>query len=251
MNEPSDQLDTLLRQWASQHEPSADRLEQLRARIVQTAAGAQPSMKPAAATWQTNAFRLAMGLVAAAAVILLVVAVGRNPKVTPPDQNAGEFSQAHLPEEHLRRMMSEMNSLFDQRLAWVAETNQEFSVGLDEQNLPPSTGPRVAVRIVVVQRESDSDRWQTVWSGDIATRSEQRVDVLSERDGSQLHLWTYVLPDGNVSIDTELALSKTTPAWMSSAVQQPDVPMKVLAVQRDDREFQIWQTAIVLPEASL
>ncbi len=248
MNEPSDQFDPLLEQWASRREPTAERLAKLRGEILRQATGVQP-LSSASLNWLTKVGRGAAAALAVAALLGVSVLVWRGQPVVEPV--VAELPQTRLPQQHLSKLLAEMNALFDERLAWVAETNREVLIGLDDENVKTSSGARIAVRIVVLQKQPDSDRWQTVWTGDIATRSEARVQV-SQHDGSQLQLWAHVLPDGAVSIDSQFARSSTeAPIWTSSAIQQPDIPTQIVSEEHGDGEFRVWQTALLLPEASL
>jgi hypothetical protein len=141
-----------------------------------------------------------------------------------------------------------MDRLFSERLAWVAETNQDVSLGLDETS--STGGPRVAVRVVVLKRMADAKTWQPIWIGDVVSRPEELVQ-LSTSDTSRLSLWTHLLPDGALAVDTELGIEDSGTVWSSSSVQQSQVPQQVLFARAQGGEFQVWQTVALFPEDAL
>jgi hypothetical protein len=249
MSDESQQIDERLRQWARHTAPAADRLLRLRQEIM--AQATRPDSTAVSSTgqrwWQTIAGRAAIALIALS--LLMVVMLRPRPATV---SGPSPSSIALLPEAHLQKLVAEIERLFDDRLAWVAETNDDVLLGIEPSASPAAGGPRVAVRVVVLQRSTPSGPWQAVWMGDVAARAEELVQVDSPGDGSQLKLWTYILPDGAVSVDTELAMPKGGPrTWKSSSVQQPQVPLQLLSNRQGDAEFQVWPTAAVLTEGAL
>jgi hypothetical protein len=248
MSDESNELDQQLQRWARHSAPSEDRLRRLRREILNRAipVPAGPSLA-APAWWQRVAGRAALAVMALS-VLLAVMFLPREKK------NAAGPSPAaiaSLPEAHLQKLLAEVERLFDDHLAWVAETNNDVSLGIEPSGSSGSDRPRVAVRVVVMQRSSPTDPWLAIWKGDVAARAEELVQVDSPGDGSQLKLWTYVLPDGAVSVDSELAMPGAPAMWKSTSVQQPQVPLQVLSNRQGDAEYQVWQTAAVLPESAL
>jgi hypothetical protein len=250
MKHEPDQLDGLLQQWARQHEPSDEHLWQLRQEIVERSALpgtiAPPSIAAGPRRWApTQRLALAVALAGVALVVASALWPSSRQKslATPLPAAVNQ-----IPQRHLSVLLAETKSLFGQRLAWVAETDQDVSLGLDESDLQPPADTHVAVRVVVFQRGSRQDAWRPIWKGDVLTRAEELIHVTSSSDGSQWSLWTHVLPDGAVSIDSELAVPKRDLAsWKTTSVQQPQVPCRLVATQRGGDEFQVWQTAAVVP----
>jgi hypothetical protein len=248
MNKSPDELDRLLHQWARHNEASPQRLEHLRERLAQNAEVVSAPSVPRR-SWSMFA---AGGIAASLLALSVMIALWPSLQNRPAPAAALPSEVAPIPESHLLALFAEMERVFDNRVAWVAETNHEVLLGLEQAARSTPADRRVAVRVVVLQRESPSDPWRAVWKGDVATRSEELVSVASERDGARLDLWTHVLPDGAVTVDFELAgLVSQSKAWRSSSVQQPQTPTAVLSVQQRDSEFQVWQNATLLPEETL
>jgi hypothetical protein len=246
-DEPNTQLDQRLRQWADEREPGSDRLARLRQAILAQTAHATATPAATLQWWQSVSGR---ALAAALTVLAIVAALTLWPR-TPTARPLAEPSPGSpVPQAHLQALVSEMERVFDRRLVWVAETNREVLLGIEDADTS-SAGPHVAVRVVVLQRSSSAEPWQAVWTGDVAGRSEELVRVTSPRDGSRLNLWTHVLPDGAVSVDTELAVGESGSTWKSTSVQQPQVPQRILSTRQGTSEFQVWQTAAILQEGAL
>jgi hypothetical protein len=247
INEQPEKVDELLAAWSQHHAPSALQLANLQARILAESAASSGKVARPARGWRLSrqVLPFAAALVCCALAVTLVLQFGGErpaPSAAPP-------AASQLPLEHLQTLLSEMDRLFDERLAWVAETNETIALGLDEKSF--ARGPHVVVRVVVLKRSPDANSWQPVWTGDVVSRSEERVQIRSASDASRLSLWTHVLPDGAVAVDTELGLESNGPVWNSSTVQQSLVPLQVLSARAQGGEFQIWQTAALLPEAEL
>jgi hypothetical protein len=247
MNNEPDQLDHLLQQWVDRHEPSDAHLARLRQQILAQASGTP--LISSSANWQRSV-GLRAAIAALAACVLLAVA-WLQPR--PLEKVALEVptGAVHVPAEHLQAIVAEMERLFEGRLAWIGETNQDIALGIpgDDREIPE--GSHVAVRVVVLKRPSPSAPWQALWIGDVVSHSDELVEVVAPRDGSRLSLWAHLLPDGAVTIDTELAVGNDDKRWTSSTVQQPAVPTQI-ALRRDGTaEYQVWQTAAILPEGAL
>jgi hypothetical protein len=254
MNNEPDQLDGLLQRWASQHEPSAERLLQLRQHIIERSQApadvASPSVCPAERKWSPAA-RLALA-VALSGVVLVVASILWPESQQRPLATRPPAAVQQIPRRHLHGLLAEMQQLFGHRLAWVAETDRDFSLGIDEGDSQELDAAHVAVHVVVFQRSAGQDKWRPIWQGDVLTRAEELIHVTSSNDSSQWSLWTHVLPDGAVSIDTELAVAKgNLAAWKSTSVQQPEVPCQVAASEQGGDEFQVWQTAAIVPNIAV
>jgi hypothetical protein len=249
MNNPPDDLDRLLNRWASKNEPSAERIDRLKARIAEASKSSNEVNLTASGRWNNSAtLAMAISLLA----LLLLVAFWPFGTDSPAPVATLSNPETDVPQEHLQTLFAEMERLFDSRLAWVAETENEVSLGIDPSPQHASSGQRVGVRVVVLKRDLATAPWKAVWTGDVAARSEEFVSLASESGGARLNLWTFVLPDGAVTVDMELAgLGAESATWRSNSVQQPQVPIAVLSARQGNAEIQIWQTAIVLQENTL
>lgn len=252
LNDRYENLDELLHNWAQRHEPSPDRLSRLRERFT-VAASMSPAMvetnrRPAKAVWRQPVPLISLLVALSILVALLVWPRSKNVQAPRPTAtNLGE-----IPQTHLQALTAEMDNLFDHRLAWVAETNRDVSLGLEDSPSHATSGQYIAVRVVVMHRGTHEPQWQPVWTSDVVSRSEELIQVSSASDGAKLRLWTHLLPDGAMSVDTELVLGGpgSTP-WISTSIQQPEVPSKMLSIRQGQDEFEVWQTATVLGRESL
>src|SRR4051812_34855445 len=118
MSESPDQLDPLLQRWASSHEPSAERLALLRQKILRDAKPAL-QMTPAARTpgkagKRSGRWKLAALAMAASLAVGAIVCCWQLYPEAP--QTVVEQPQVRLPQEHLSKLLAEMDNLFDQRL---------------------------------------------------------------------------------------------------------------------------------------
>ena len=247
MNEQPEKLDELLAAWSQRQEPSSAHLANLQAKIFIEAAPNSGAVARPAPAWQlpSRIIPFAAALACCALAVILALRSGGIGPVT----SAAPPAASQLPNDHLQTLLSEMDRLFRERLAWVAETNQEVSLGLDESS--SAGGPHVAVRVVVLKRAADAKSWQPIWTGDVVSRPEELVQLSSTSDASRLSLWTHVLPDGAVAVDTELGIEDSGTVWTSSSVQQSQVPQQVLFARAQGGEFQVWQTAALLQEGAL
>lgn len=248
MNEQSDKLDELLAAWSQRHAPSSAHLANLHSKIFSEAGLPSGVVARPAPAWQTTSPIIPFAAALACCALVSLFALRRS------DSEPGTVASlppaaSRLPSDHLETLLSEMDHLFPERLAWVAETNREVLLGLDESMA--ARGPRVAVRVVVLKRSADAKTWQLIWTGDVVSRPEELVQLTSSDDTSRLSLWTHVLPDGAVAVDTELGIVGNNSLWSSSSVQQSQVPQQVLTARSQGNEFQVWQTAAVFPERAL
>ena len=247
MNQQPEKLDELLASWSQSNEPSSAHLANLQAKIFIEAAPRSGAVARPAPAWQRPPWIIpfAAALACCALAVTLALRFGGIGPVT----SAAPPAASQLPTDHLQTLLSEMDRLFQGRLAWVAETNQDVSLGLDESS--SAGGPHVAVRVVVLKCAADGKSWQPIWTGDVVSRPEELVQLSFTTDASRLSLWTHVLPDGAVAVETELGIEGNETEWTSTSVQQSQVPQQVLFTRAQRGEFQVWQTAALLPEVAL
>ena len=224
-------------------------------------------------TWRASMARVLVGVTA---VVVLVMVFGfirltgqlqPVPRLVVDDQPAmPEYAQ--LSDDQLRNrrvLLSEMKSLFGDRLTWLAETDARIEVGLsDRQDVnagsTSAAAEQLAVRVVVEKRASADSDWQLAWSVDVMSRSEEFVELApATGDGTSMTLWAYTLPDGMVAVDSELSFSDETgsKATTSSSkggafhaafshVQQDRLPSEELLIGSDGVEYRVFQTVAVL-----
>jgi hypothetical protein len=143
-----------------------------------------------------------------------------------------------------RVLIDEMARVFPDQLAWVAETQQRVWIGLESEAASPSSQPTLAVRVVVARRTQQG--WTCVWSADVISQQEQVVRLARDAGSeAEFSVWTYLLPDGLVAVDSRLDYQGAAAFEShSSGVQRPGVPKAVGTLQPG--EYQVFQTVVVM-----
>ena len=146
-------------------------------------------------------------------------------------------------------LLQEMESLFDGRSVWFAETGEKIDVGVLNRSKLTEADP-VAVRLVVERRKVADTEWTPVWTVDVITRSEEVVRLTPKaQKATQLAMWSYVLPDGMIAIDTDLTLGDSTVfETATSSVQSDGRPVEIFSAIVDGYEIRVFQTASVLSD---
>ena len=254
MNSPTgDNLDRLLQDWAERHAPDDERLESLQRQILERSDDVSlPPIASASNRHSANPQLLqSVAAIAAGVVIVGGLLFGLH---RPVQQVADEIPIERLTRQELEdaaALYAAAYEQFDDRLAWLADSEQHFEVGLHED--PPTSDtsrPRVIVRLVAVLRDTHGQTWQQLWAIDVIADSEELVRISDEsgRNGSVL-IWPYVLADGNIAIDTQIDWDGPVPVRSAeSAVQRPSVPATILSQESGESELRIISTVAVLPE---
>jgi hypothetical protein len=250
----SPQLDSLLRQWGANQTPSPNALRALHRSILEQAALKAPTITtPAHRQSHASADgNFAMLLSACTlACMALLVCLWQSSLLKQSDSRMTSFQPTitQLSESHFARLTGEMQRLFGDRLTWLAESSHEMSLGLESEPAHSQSSPYIAVRITLLRRTAGQAQWQTIWNEDIVTRPEACVEPPTANHPSQLRLWTYILPDGAVSIDTQLALPGVEQSRFDTmTVQHAGKPVRLHHIQRGVDDYEVWQTALVLSE---
>jgi hypothetical protein len=250
LNQPldlRDDSDELVRQWAGSRAFGDDQLQRLSATICEQAGS--PVVRPAASA-RKFAIVGALALAAAAAVIYVIVSL----QVTPAaNDDLLLATQATVPIERLRILARESGRLFDHRVSWLAETNQDMLLGLD--GAPSSTEeskPQITLRVVVFHRQSSSQEWKPVFTTNVVTREEEVVQLNSEATGPKLRLWTHILPDQTVAVDTQLAMDdQAAHQWSTTSILSAGGATAVLKENDEQGEYQVWQSASIIADEDL
>ncbi len=269
MNNKDNQLDAMLHHWAEQA-TSANQLANLNDRIVSSLtkpiihtslSAAQhdlraPSMTVVPDRLKTSDSRrnnfgagMALGTMIAAVLLLgVVISDSKHQQVT---HSESPPACAWLQHEQLANqsvLLKEMEDLFDQRLAWLAETDEEMNFGLAESPNAPDSSQRVAVRIVVQQKPPGQSQWQLAWAVNVVSRDEEMVTVVpAEANGNELQLWTYRLPDGAIAVDGEVILAgKNEVRTNMLSMHRDNKPREVAIVRDHAAEYRVFQAVAVL-----
>lgn len=280
MNNPSptDPLDSLLQEWHATQMPPASDLDELASRITDSLApnptrqrGGSPSessltlpvemssdstsmsggsnQRQRSTRWQSTVWftlgAAAMAIVAVATMLL------RNPAV---DQQVVQKTEdlppqfAWLQSEQLENkavLLHEMEAVFDDQLAWLAEDGGQVQIGVADQQ--QENGQPVVVRLVVQRRAVGDSEWNMHWAMDVLARSEQVVRVAPKTtNGAGLELWAYRLPDGEISVDTDLVIDGHQMLAMTH-LHADSTPQSISGGDRDGFEYRVFQTAAALP----
>ena len=196
--------------------------------------------------------RFAVGTVAASVLTITLLVSGNNSrKMSPSVELPPDFAWLHDEQLNDKAMLlSEMESLFDHKVAWLAETDDRMNFGVDavDDDSDSAASDRLAVRILVQRRQSGTSTWQLALSMDVMSRSEELVHVVPQNGGeSELTLWTYRLPDGAIIVDSIVNVAGSVPFQAeASGLHQDDKPMQVATVHLKDADYRIFQTVAVL-----
>jgi hypothetical protein len=255
----NDQLAHLLRQWADRQAPSKEEIDWLQARVMaaiddETCRDGITVPPPHRLAMWGRVMWFSLGV---AATILVVAFLWHRGHVGLPNpvQSAEEdtstlawFSAPQLEEKAV--LLSEMERLFTDRLAWVAEDGREVRVALAGDAEKTSQGVPIAVRVVAVARRIGSDQWKPVWNVDVVTRGEQLVDLVPPgRQGEKFQAWALPLPDGMVAVDANLTLNGGVATEASfSGIQKAGAPNRIFTLKKGDVEFEVYQTVALLKE---
>ncbi|MGB4741001.1 MAG: hypothetical protein WBH50_22620 [Fuerstiella sp.] len=266
-----EKLDALLSDWLSESAPSA-RISELHNRIVTSLLQAhqadspqmganengvqlvvRPSLDGPSARSKHWLSSLAVGTVAASLLAITLLVSGSNSQhVSPAAEVPPDYAWLHG--EQLKNkeiLLCEMESLFDHKVAWLAETDARMNFGFaahESDSTSAAASDRLAVRILVQRRQPGTSTWQLALSIDVMSRSEELVHVVPQDDsGSELTLWTYRLPDGTIAVDSSVQIAGSFPfSAETSGLHQNDKPMQVATVHQKDADYRVFQTVSVL-----
>lgn len=213
-----------------------------------------------------------------AALILLAVSLGHAPDQRLPSgdrlaMDAGPGGErierlealpdyAAIPVERRREqtlLLHEMRALFGSRLTWFADLPEQLELGIQNQERPENT-PALAVRLVVEQRlaarsepsagEHTPAEWTPVCIVDVVMQSDEYVAFQpSCLTSGVVAIWSHILPDGEVAIDTDVRLSTAQSAPLTaSQVVTDDRPRLLSHKTIDDTEIRVLQAVSVLDD---
>jgi hypothetical protein len=199
------------------------------------------------------------GIFCVAASLAAIVTSGWfvfNFKNTGPKDSFDPPAVAWFQEDQLQKqavLLREMETIFENRLAWLAESNGHISIEmLQNQQAGGGANPsaEVAVRIVVLKRDADQAQWTPVWSADVLAHQEEVIRLTPELpnlpSGSRLSLWTYVLDNGLIAVDSAFSLQELVKQSTFNGLQHSGVPTAAHTLERHGEEYRIYQTVAKL-----
>jgi hypothetical protein len=247
-----DPLDKLLREWSERTAPTQDELRRLQEYVCRVATAPARPLPHRAATPSSAFWPALMHASLGAAVVLL--AGGLYLSATAPQQLGGTAMSVPvgIPAERIERsriLYDSVEGLFTDRLKWIAESNGDVGLGVDNVHaaLNAAAAP-LLVRLTVVSRRRGESAWQRVWGTDIITRPEEVANVVPDhRPTGELSLWVYPLEDGKLAVNTSLTLE--SPLRLSANAEEvvaPGVPSRLAALREGDMEYELYQTVVSL-----
>lgn len=255
-------LDELLNHWAEQSQ-SPERLSNLHDRIVSSLKNPESLCKDKIASPRlpnhgvgrsrtTSTFVIGMAVTSLLSIAIFLSRWNGFSVSTAVDLPP---RHAWFQEEQIRNksvLLTEMETVFDQPLVWLAETENRIEFGIDEfpehQTADFDNVERLAVRVVVERRPYGKTTWQPAWAMDVVSRSEDLIHVAPrEANGNELRLWTYQLPDGAIAIDSEIRLSGLDSLRVeTSRLHHDSDPVKIATLRNNGIEYRVFQTVAVL-----
>ena len=247
----TNELDKQLKEWAARNRPAEAALAELEAKICRALAAAPPAahVRRARADFRGTAPRW---LAAAAAVALLLgggwhLAHRRAAELQAANGN-GSAALADFTAEQLearRDILDEMESLFAGQVRWVRLDADGLRLGLAQRAaVAEPRAQRLAVRTVVMVREQNQKTWQTVWSSDVLTRTEEYVEIAPESGAAGgLEMWVHRLPDGRYVVDAEIDWPEARlPRAYETQVLSVGKPERILTQTAEGHEYRVYQS---------
>jgi len=281
------QLDHLLQQWSAAYAPQPEHLAELKQQISQQLNNSeQQSVAPSNVFPITPEQRqhrtFAAGLAVAASLLVAVGAwryhthqqyphnnrpqqiaqaiiaqatIDASDNLSPDTLPPNTLWSKHL--EHQQRLLNEYQHVFDQEIAWVAE-----SEGQSDLRLLPSTATTtdsaaphdyVVIQLTLVARTAGKTEWQPVRTYNLLAGQQQLVEVsLAENQGPKLILWAYPLDKNMISIDLSCQLPALANVQIeSSNIQRTGQRTSIHSFKQKGVEYQLFQTVDLLRHDNL
>lgn len=301
MTEESDkQLDAALESWAQANKPTADKLDQLHARIAQGVRdeaflegdvfdesvladsvssddGSLADELLADGAHETTPRKLSGAVwfgfgVAASILVLLLVRISPDTPLDVPLAQQDDPAIAPAPPEGSPEGANTGNDLlrfvgfdaddlgkktklfhaaaadFGPQLRWISEAGQDVHLGLhSEDDGFGEAGRPLLLRLVLVAKGPQDDTWKKAWSKDVLARNEAVVEEIP--GPGKLRLWCYALPDGLISVETELTLEEPIAGrYVFDSIQKAGTPRRVLSVEIEGVQYELYQTVGLLDQ---
>lgn len=248
------EIDRQLRDWAQRHLASPAHLEGLARKATVKAAHQRslgvPIAEPALMLfWGKLGYALSGAIVAMVVLMLCVQHGGSRARETTALSVAQLAKPTPAQMTVSRRLFAETTRLFPKQLRWMAQSNGDMGLGVENEGAGSvADTPPMLVRMVVVSRTAGESAWRPVWTTDVILRGEELVEISPNRNSSnKLTMWVYPLQNGKVAVDSAVDLDK--PLKLSSrlnSVVTEGVPAEVATVRMGDTEYRLFQTVETL-----
>lgn len=246
----TDELDDMLAGWQQRQQPRTENLEELtgeiRARLVGALVSYDTSLWADASPSTRRVWWRGFATGVAAAAVIIAVAIGWQfragrslpdaaaPVIDPATTLAGTATGK-------LELFQAVQEMFPNHVRWVAESNGEVRLGLDETELALASGRPVALRLTIEIRDSASQPWRQVRGVDVMTREQESVHLVL--DDVVLEFWICELPDGKFAVEQSLDVGR--PLHVSSAsvtAQDPRVAQELYWSRSGETEYRVLQT---------
>src|SRR4051812_4439344 len=174
-NDKDQDLDRSLQEWASTHAPKQRDIDSIEQRILTRLLDKQSIDISPLATREMGSHprRHVAILTAAAAALVFVSFVVHKIAVRDPLDRAivatdsTPFAPALLTTtdtEHGKRLLTELQNVFDHRVVWISEDTKKVSFGVSpsSESTARARGAFVAIRVTLVAREAPSESWKLI-----------------------------------------------------------------------------------------
>ncbi len=260
-------LDRILKEWASAHAFDGRDREALEQRILSQFREnhpidtSRPTTREFGGRWRLRSVAVLTATAAALALVTLVVH-----KIVVRDQldlaivgtDAEPFTPALLSwkdADHGKHLLAELQNVFDRKVIWVSEDSKEVSVGVAPSSEFP--GPAgdvfVAIRVTLVGRRAASESWKVIDTINVIAGQQETVELAQgSAAGSGVFVWAYPLADGSIAID--LSGWKAGPdkvSISSSNVVKPGQLSTIREYTKDGMEYRVFQATELLKSDDL
>ena len=253
-------LNHLLHEWASRHQPTPAELDSLQTRIAEQLANVARTLtsENAGTTGRTDVG--VRSTRSASALALVVVAVSLLAAVTvfwsgrrDDSVRSMDLALASLPAGDLsarQALFNELDRMFDGHWRSLSEVNGRVHLQTDESSvsladLSSAENSGIAVRLTILQRRPGDAKWNVIWEASVLARSEEWVRLPTELPGdSAVSMWVYSLPDGSTLVESDVALMVPVSVRLSEqhVFGASGRPTRLWSARRSDGEFQLIQS---------
>ncbi len=258
MNKQSNDIDSLLREWGKRQSVDQNHLNRLQRTVTQRAAELPPRRNRPNRLWYKRSVlerHFLAGLAALAAVAVICYFVGMHRIWPAPDPDPVAVAPQAMTLADLRRhtmLFESVQELFDDQWRWVAQSDGDIEMEIHP--LPGGVAERsqpVLVRLTILSRKTADKEWHKAWETDVMIRSEEFLDLpLDAAVGNRLQLWVHPLGDGNMVVDTGIALERLSKTKMQACnLLKEGKPAEILAVRGAGSEYRVFQEVMLLTSA--
>jgi len=259
-----DSIDRLLRQWAEAQQPDVGHMDELRSQVLDTLDDTLALEQVSTAATGVAAMRsrlehrwpLLKSCFAVTAILLVTLTVrflfldSAVPKPGPVDDESATLGSLESKDVRSRGLLfREFDDLYDGRVLWIVEVNDDIEVGLSENPQNVTAGRPAVVQLVLMARNETDQKWILQERVDLLVRTDEVVDVfLANHRIKRLTMWIHRLPDGGLVVDTNLdAAVLGQDELRTSNVFSTNVARIIAHRESDGQQWQVTQAVVMAP----